>query len=151
MFNLGLGEIEFNPIHTIEQHHPNGYRVPDITDLSDNDDMLSYNHTIPESTTKKPEINNSLSDNIDGSSLQNSTDGDFKSLHDPKHRHPRHHGKHTDFSWLTMQNIDVTFLIRTVCKVVCFYIWYTLVHSGRIILLFTQAITQLPLMLLSVF
>lgn len=91
MFSLGLGEIEFNPLHTLEQHHPNGYKVPDITDISDND-VLSYHIN----ATKKIEIKNVTSANNGDNNevlIKNSTDNDFKSLHDPKHRHPRHHGE----------------------------------------------------------
>lgn len=97
MFSLGLGEIEFSPIHTIEQHHPNGYKVPDIGDISDND-TLSYTilQTV-ENATRKSEINSEDKSGANNDSLnQNSTNNDFKSLHDPKHRHPRHHGKYND-------------------------------------------------------
>lgn len=109
MFSLGLGEIEFNPIHTIEQHHPNGYKVPEITDITDtsDNDVLSYNHTSAENATKKLETNSDNSGDADANTPQNSTNNNFKSLHDPKHRHPRHHGKYTDFLWLTMHNIVV--------------------------------------------
>lgn len=30
MHNLGLGDLEFDPGHTVDQHRPDGYKVPDI-------------------------------------------------------------------------------------------------------------------------
>lgn len=111
MYNLGLGGLEFNVTHTIEEHHPDGYKIPDLEDdinlLNDNNENNSDNSQENikiefESNTNK---NNEDSPNIQNIEIYDSTNNimnldqaeinenemNFRKMHDPKHRHPRHH------------------------------------------------------------
>lgn len=83
MYSLGLGHIEFDPTHTIEQHRAPGYNqskivnntkaIPDINALSDL--QLS--------------IRAELEKNLLGYTLDENQTVEFREMHDPKHRHPR--------------------------------------------------------------
>lgn len=83
MYSLGLGHIEFDPTHTIEQHRAPGYNqskivnntkaIPDIDALSDL--QLS--------------IRAELEKNLLGYTLDENQTMEFREMHDPKHRHPR--------------------------------------------------------------
>lgn len=114
MHNLGLGGIEFSPAHTVDEHRPRGYKIPEI--IIDQNNTLdleipnnsNYSEIAPisqsiefdgdsrdaikadkeiKNETKQPE--NSFNDMWNSDLWQEST---FKQMHDPKHRHPRHHG-----------------------------------------------------------
>lgn len=90
MYNLGLGGLEFSPKHTIEEHHPNGYKIPEFTlddnDIGDADDeeeviagidhgqIIRVTHVHDHNHTKQqnPVENNSTSDNSSkGAELKN--------------------------------------------------------------------------------
>lgn len=84
MYSLGLGHIEFDPTHTIEQHRPPGYKqskpiinntkiIPDVDALSD----------------RQLSIRAELEKNLLGYTLDENQTVEFREMHDPKHRHPR--------------------------------------------------------------
>lgn len=84
MYSLGLGHIEFDPTHTIEQHRAPGYNqsktivnntkaIPDVDALSNL--QLS--------------IRAELEKNLLGYTLDENQTVEFREMHDPKHRHPR--------------------------------------------------------------
>lgn len=84
MYSLGLGHIEFDPTHTIEQHRPPGYKqstpainntkaIPDVDALSD----------------RQLSIRAELEKNLLGYTLDENQTLEFREMHDPKHRHPR--------------------------------------------------------------
>lgn len=84
MYSLGLGHIEFDPTHTIEQHRPPGYKqskpiinntkiIPDVDTLSD----------------RQLSIRAELEKNLLGYTLDENQTVEFREMHDPKHRHPR--------------------------------------------------------------
>lgn len=120
MHNLGLGGLEFSPTHTVDEHRPSGYKSPDIV-LEEKsvpekipEDYAEYTSTVATSTDNtdfsvdqfehdddtsetnspsqtEPNYANRLTDDMWNIDLwQKHT---FKDMHDPKHRHPRHHGK----------------------------------------------------------
>lgn len=114
MHNLGLGGLEFSPTHTVDQHRPDGFRLVDIIEPektvtstiaaievkpTSQPSVLTTSKTIyddnpvNEITTESVEYgrNNDLSKDMWNSDLWQ--DIVFKQMHDPKHRHPRHHGK----------------------------------------------------------
>lgn len=124
MHNLGLGGLEFNPSHTLDEHRPSGFHVPELII----DDDFEFNHEYPVDTHKhavandKHEMDNNNNNNNSDETAATSSDGAqgistilknanrseadetvgsiydnkqeniFKLLHDPSHRHPRHHG-----------------------------------------------------------
>lgn len=118
MHNLGLGGLEFSPTHTVDQHRPDGFKLPDIVIEPENPDSstaaaqenstsqpfsgssvdilsktTSVDNAVNEITTESVDNgkNNDLSKDMWNSDLWQ--DIVFKQMHDPKHRHPRHHGK----------------------------------------------------------
>lgn len=97
MYSLGLGQIEFEEDHTIEEHHPNGLKnkhddeiksyidIQTIKLLSDDDDVQIaqtkvHNRNIDHEANNESEQDKNII-------------LEFKELHDPKHRHPRENGK----------------------------------------------------------
>ncbi|EDW70333.1 zinc transporter ZIP5 isoform X1 [Drosophila virilis] len=80
MYSLGLGHIEFDPAHTIEEHRPVG-----------------YNSTKHNATTANPSPDDALSDvQLSSQQLEKNAGRtgrnqsvEFREMHDPKHRHPR--------------------------------------------------------------
>ncbi|TMW47412.1 hypothetical protein DOY81_007510 [Sarcophaga bullata] len=93
MYSLGLGQIEFEEDHTIEEHHPNGLKnkhddemktyidIQTIKLLSDDDDVQ-----IAQKNVHKKNIDHETSND---SKEDKNLILEFKELHDPKHRHPR--------------------------------------------------------------
>lgn len=117
MHNLGLGGLEFSPTHTVDQHRPEGFILADIVidseitataatektttahpflgpSLGIPSDLITDENDINDITTESTESgrhHTDLSKDMWNSDLwQNIV---FKQMHDPKHRHPRHHGK----------------------------------------------------------
>ncbi|XP_014098454.3 zinc transporter ZIP10 [Bactrocera oleae] len=93
MYNLGLGQIEFEPEHTIDKHRPKGFKI-------DNAQLTAYF----EQKSFKIEPTNEdiqvlMQDNAQGKVadeldilIKEKEKGillEFKEMHDPKHRHPR--------------------------------------------------------------
>lgn len=118
MHNLGLGGLEFSPTHTVDQHRPEGFRLPDI--VIEPEITVSSTAATEEKTTAQPLsessvviLSRTITENIalndiTTESVENERHIDlskdmwnsdlwqdivFKQMHDPKHRHPRHHGK----------------------------------------------------------
>lgn len=106
MHSLKLGGLEFNPSHTVNEHRPKNFTLPDIIieessnltfDLSllekgINPTNASTDDAFKEQIAKvgNAPANNSLNDMWNEDLWLNV---DFKEMHDPKHRHPRHNGK----------------------------------------------------------
>lgn len=116
MHNLGLGDLEFDPGHTVDQHRPDGYKVPEIvveedrehtdhtqiikTEMKDLNDASKSNDGKTENTfidktislhePSPTEFLNTISWKSD-----DWEDTSFASLHNPKHVHhkPHPHGK----------------------------------------------------------
>lgn len=111
MHNLGLGGLEFSPTHTVDQHRPDGFRLSDIVieeeipvpsntatqEISTSPPLLGTSDDIPSKTNEiTPETGENERHNYISKDMWNSDlwqDIVFKQMHDPKHRHPRHHGK----------------------------------------------------------
>ena len=152
MHNLGLGGLEFNPTHTIDEHRPVGFKYTDNIIVDDvdgdsegdgqndhrtdgdqsktiiktdaNDEHAKLDLDIRNSTEKNVTEPVTNLNGVNGTSVPhkdvdgkqhpvNISNGDnnsngltddmwkselwqenvFKIMHDPKHRHPRHHGK----------------------------------------------------------
>lgn len=126
MYNLGLGGLEFSPKHTLDEHRPNGYKVPDF----DTDEIGDDTGEVP-NARRSSEIDGTTVDTeteattdvivTDSATtvaneattvyaaekdyniikLMNAFDNDkqkdiFRTMHDPFHRHPRHRG---EFAW----------------------------------------------------
>lgn len=89
MFNLGIGNIEFNPTHTLDEHRPNGFIIPDIDETDIDDSVPLTNAYVNDERLRRVSFNNQ---NIETVDIIWTNDSTFKNLHDPKHRHPRHHG-----------------------------------------------------------
>ncbi|XP_055905380.1 zinc transporter ZIP10 [Eupeodes corollae] len=125
MYNLGLGELEFSPTHTIEEHHPNGYKIPDFISNHDYNSLIEEESLTPplmeeedvrvvtEGTIRKdamvaPRIQgtkNTLTaaqvtdekSGIDNDDNNLSKNNmNFREMHDPLHRHPRDHAEHSN-------------------------------------------------------
>ncbi|KAH8405390.1 hypothetical protein KR222_010289 [Zaprionus bogoriensis] len=79
MYSLGLGHIQFDPAHTIEQHRPQGQNQTNDTQ-SRNDDTLS---------DLQVSIRAELEKNLLGVTREENQTIEFREMHDPKHRHPR--------------------------------------------------------------
>lgn len=123
MHNLRLGDLEFDPGHTVDQHRPDGFKVPDIVVEEVNDHTK---HTDDSIDIKTKEGNDAFRSN-DGKAQtitttttakhsQNETtppteylnaitwkaddfeDASFASLHNPKHVHhkPQSHGMYDE-------------------------------------------------------
>jgi len=87
MFSLNLGQIQFDPSHTIDQHRPQGYsqEVTNTTSAPNyfeptranatNEEVLEVQISTPTTNLSKPEIGPEVPE--------------FLEIHDPKHRHPR--------------------------------------------------------------
>lgn len=108
MYNLGLGQIEFDASHTIDEHRPNGYEKRSENEsviksfieeqtvklLSEDNDVQIRDDQM-NSYVKNRKAPQPLDDNhkkqdiirVKGVILE------FKEMHDPKHRHPREDGK----------------------------------------------------------
>uniref|UniRef100_A0A1A9WQ12 Zinc transporter foi n=1 Tax=Glossina brevipalpis TaxID=37001 RepID=A0A1A9WQ12_9MUSC len=104
MYSLGLGQIEFDATHTIDEHRPNGYEKRSENEsiiksfieeqtvklLSEDNDVQIEDDQINR-YIKNRKASQSLDDNhkkqdiirVKGVILE------FKEMHDPKHRHPR--------------------------------------------------------------
>lgn len=106
MYSLGLGHIEFEASHTIDEHHPTGYlkdneelmktymEIQTIKLLPDDDDV----HIAQDRSGKKSDevaTKHSNDDTTTEESKKTTENGilEFKEMHDPKHRHPRENGK----------------------------------------------------------
>lgn len=116
MHNLGLGQLEFEPSHTIDKHHPTGTTNYDangeavksymeqqtnklLSDDNDDDDMqitqdISEKQQTPDNTVHH-EHTSSQHDNSNAplKTADNTVIVEFKEMHDPKHRHPRENGE----------------------------------------------------------
>lgn len=99
MHNLGLGGLEFNPTHTIDEHRPAGFKLPNVIEdvTSSAQTSINLNGTTisdkKENTTSPTTIYEYQSkDAIADHHHDSIADNLFRTLHDPKHRHPRHHG-----------------------------------------------------------
>lgn len=122
MYNLGLGGLEFSPKHTIDEHRPNGYKVPDFiidhtkvsSERRSNDiggftgeveDETTTNAAATEPTTVLATETTTIyaaEKDYNIIKLMNVFDSEkqediFRTMHDPFHRHPRHRGK---FIWI---------------------------------------------------
>ncbi|KAJ6648085.1 Metal cation symporter ZIP14 [Pseudolycoriella hygida] len=112
MHNLGLGDLEFDPGHTVDQHRPDGFKVPDI--VVDDENTESIKQTTDASIDIKFKETTTLADPKDHVETNgkkrspNETapaeylntitwksgdweDTSFASLHNPKHVHHRPH------------------------------------------------------------
>lgn len=117
MHNLGLGDLEFDPGHTVDQHRPNGYKVPDIvveedrehtehtpiinTEIKDENDTSKSTDVKTERTiiNKKTSLDEPSPTEYLNTITWKSDDWEdtsFASLHNPKHVHhkPHSHGKY---------------------------------------------------------
>lgn len=100
MHNLGLGGLEFNPTHTIDEHRPVGFKllnvIEDAEPTQNNTTTINTENgaefaQIIETTTTQYET---PPKDDEFSEADESTNGNvFRLMHDPKHRHPRHHGR----------------------------------------------------------
>ncbi|SPP76029.1 zinc transporter ZIP10 isoform X2 [Drosophila guanche] len=83
MYSLNLGQIEFDPSHTIDEHRPRGYS---------NETKASTNGTYFEKQIKANATGDESMD-VQISSKTSNNSGpavpEFLEIHDPKHRHPR--------------------------------------------------------------
>lgn len=99
MYNLGIGNIEFNPTHTLDEHRPSGFKVPDIEENDTESSPTDVDTIVTNGNAKDERLRNVALDNKNSETddiiwtNEMSKDTQFKTLHDPKHRHPRHHGK----------------------------------------------------------
>ncbi|XP_034105809.1 zinc transporter foi [Drosophila albomicans] len=81
MYSLGLGHIQFESTHTIDEHRPQGYEyametkvdVQPSTNESQTDIQLTDQHS-KKNQTQASNVTKIL---------------EFREMHDPKHRHPR--------------------------------------------------------------
>lgn len=121
MHNLGLGDLEFDPGHTVDQHRPDGFKVPDI-DVEEDDELTKNTRKTVDSIDVEIMQDNSASKSDDGKvqtviadkkrspaetlpteylntitwKSDDFEDTSFVSLHNPKHVHhkPHSHGKY---------------------------------------------------------
>ncbi|XP_037820130.1 zinc transporter ZIP6, partial [Lucilia sericata] len=93
MYSLGLGQIEFEASHTIDEHHPHGLS----NNLKDHEEMKSYMDIqtiklLPDDDDVQIAQKKSQ-EKTSGHENDSKNDKDiileFKEMHDPKHRHPR--------------------------------------------------------------
>lgn len=97
MYNLGLGQIQFEPEHTIAEHRPKGFKI-------DNAQLAAYSEQqslkfLPSDediqVLTQPNVQGKVADELD-ILIKEKEKGillEFKEMHDPKHRHPRDSGK----------------------------------------------------------
>jgi zinc transporter 5 len=110
MHNLGLGGLEFNPTHTIDEHRPVGFKLLNViedAEPSQNNPTSTENGAelaqITDTTTTQYET---LSKDDEFIEADDSTNGNvFRLMHDPKHRHPRHHG------WFPILDVSFHFIV----------------------------------------
>lgn len=114
MYNLGLGQLEFEPSHTVDEHKPKNRNANNIANeeaiiktLMDQQTkkLMSEDEYMPISPDTKGNSQTTDTNNHDHSHTDNDKDDDqkltldntviveFKEMHDPKHRHPRENGK----------------------------------------------------------
>ncbi|XP_005183630.1 zinc transporter ZIP10 [Musca domestica] len=105
MYNLGLGHLEFEPSHTVDEHktkssnNANEDAIKSYMDLQTkklgSDDDGDETQLAPEQRTKNQKANRSHEYHHDDKedTQHQSVDSpiivEFKEMHDPKHRHPR--------------------------------------------------------------
>lgn len=104
MHNLGLGGLEFSDKHTLDQHRPDGYKMPDFISVGDSahdnhhhsgdgDDGETYAEALSTTSTQLPTTTDDhlikLIHTLDDAQQEHV----FRTMHDPSHRHPRHRGK----------------------------------------------------------
>ncbi|XP_046867729.1 zinc transporter ZIP10 isoform X2 [Drosophila willistoni] len=82
MFSLGLGQIQFEPSHTLKEHRPQGYNETKV------------NSSAIGQQTKLNTPGEDAAPDVQVVVIRNHTDvtssvPDFLEIHDPKHRHPR--------------------------------------------------------------
>lgn len=125
MHNLGLGGLDFNPDHTIEEHHPEGYKIyeddnektpPVEMDLDGHHTEIRLKPTTDKAHKEKQVLEIKIDDDKDeeivvvkevhphretsreeDEVIYNRPDYNFKEMHDPKHRHPRYYGKNYNY------------------------------------------------------
>lgn len=93
MHNLGIGGLEFNNSHTLAQHRPDDFTLPDIPviehgDLRTEHDFIEKKEANPEVKYNHPESEADWNDESWPEIL-------FRDMHDPEHRHAsKHHGNY---------------------------------------------------------
>lgn len=99
MHNLQLGGLEFSPSHTVDEHRPKNFTLPDIhieeSTISSNPTILERQTVGEAAEEERTKISaNSVAPNFSDDMWNEDlwSDVDFTEMHDPKHRHPRHHG-----------------------------------------------------------
>jgi len=86
MFSLNLGQIQFDPSHTIDQHRPQGYsnEMPHATNVT------YYFEPTRVNATDEEALELQISPRGNHSNSQSEAEvPEFLEIHDPKHRHPR--------------------------------------------------------------
>lgn len=94
MYNLGLGQIEFEPEHTVDVHRPKGFKIDDDAQLTayfeqKNLKLQPTDEDMEVLTQKNSE--EKVTDELD-ILMKEKEKGillEFKEMHDPKHRHRR--------------------------------------------------------------
>lgn len=136
MHNLGLGDLEFDPGHTVDQHRPDGFKVPDIdvveetvltrqtrnhlVDITINDDALKANDGKTPTVTadeKHVPIETTTGDYENGITWKSDDfeDASFASLHNPKHVHHKPHSHdHGETSTLHKSCLSPSAMLRIV-------------------------------------
>ncbi|XP_037935792.1 zinc transporter ZIP6 [Teleopsis dalmanni] len=107
MYNLGLGQLEFDPTHTIDEHHSPSFQQKPENDLelknyieqnmkllpNDVDDIqLTESTSKSKTSSMSADTDNSNKEDTDVKERIAREKGillEFKEMHDPKHRHPR--------------------------------------------------------------
>ncbi|XP_031638568.1 zinc transporter ZIP10 isoform X2 [Contarinia nasturtii] len=92
MHQLGIGGIDFPEKHTLDQHRPSGYKVPEVT-FDEESTTLQNEITYETTTTTAASYAAGNDDQL--IKLINTFDNEqkediFRTMHDPNHRHPRH-------------------------------------------------------------
>lgn len=119
MHNINLGGLEFSPSHTVDEHRPKDFKLPDIVIEDSTNAVYQHRSTNVHENNQSTIIVQNLTaivedyaPNVVKTALLPSSIVDqesnlskdmwnedlwmnvaFKEMHDPKHRHPRHHGK----------------------------------------------------------
>ncbi|XP_073839615.1 zinc/iron regulated transporter-related protein 71B [Musca autumnalis] len=118
MYNLGLGHLEFEPSHTIDEHkaksaannNVNEDAIKSYMDSqtkklgSDNDDVQG-SKVKTQKADKSHEYQHDDQDGQSHQSLDTPIIVEFKEMHDPKHRHPRENDATFDSSSLPAANV----------------------------------------------
>lgn len=94
MYSLNLGQIQFDPSHTIDEHRPQGYTQEIANSLNASTRYFEESGRSNATEDEALEVQISTPD----SNLSKSDSGpeipEFLEIHDPKHRHPREsHGE----------------------------------------------------------